>query len=308
MHSRPDVLVLGGGGVLGEAWMMGVLAGIEDATGFDLRDCESFVGTSAGSIVAAHLVAGRSPRRPSAVGTELEVGNAQPVRGLAVAAVAAARRAGSYALAASATFAPLALGVAAPGGAVIRALLLRSLPHPPDTLTQLRVRVEQSGARFDGRLRVTAVDRRSGRRVVFGSPSAPTATVAQAVEASCTVPWLFAPVEINGREYVDGGVWSPTNLDAAPAGRDTHVLCLNPTASIAPTHTLLTVMRNVARSAVSIEALALRRRGAAVRTIGPNAESAAAMGSNFMDQEPRTLVLAAGYRQGLLVAADGRRW
>ena len=45
---RPDVLVLGGGGVLGEAWMMGVLAGIEDATGFDLRDCEYFVGTSAG--------------------------------------------------------------------------------------------------------------------------------------------------------------------------------------------------------------------------------------------------------------------
>src|SRR5690242_6625603 len=36
MLTRPDVLVLGGGGVLGEAWMMGVLAGIEDATGFDL--------------------------------------------------------------------------------------------------------------------------------------------------------------------------------------------------------------------------------------------------------------------------------
>jgi predicted acylesterase/phospholipase RssA len=47
------------------------------------------------------------------------------------------------------------------------------------------------------------------------------------------VPWLFAPVTIGTREYVDGGVWSPTNLDAAPAGRDTHVLCLNPTASLA---------------------------------------------------------------------------
>ncbi len=57
MLSRPDVLVLGGGGVLGEAWMMGVLAGIEDATGFDLRRCEYFVGTSAGAIVAALLAA-----------------------------------------------------------------------------------------------------------------------------------------------------------------------------------------------------------------------------------------------------------
>lgn len=286
--------------------MMGVLAGIEDATGFDLRDCETFVGTSAGAIVAAHLVAGRSPRRPAAVGTEVQVSDAQPVRGLAVAALGAARRAGAFALAASSAFAPLALGVAAPGGALVRSLLLRGLPRPPDTLSELRARIERSGARFDGRLRVMAVDRRSGRRVAFGSPGAPRATVAEAVAASCTVPWLFAPVTIGGREYVDGGVWSPTNLDAAPAGRDTHVLCLNPTASLVGSHALLTVMRNVARSAVSIESLALRRRGASVRTVAPNAECAAAMGSNFMDQEPRSRVMAAGYRQGLLVGADGR--
>jgi NTE family protein len=307
MRSLPDVLVLGGGGVLGEAWMMGVLAGIEDGAGFDLRDCESFVGTSAGSIVAAHLVAGRSPRRPSSVGNEVTVGGPQPVRGLAVAAVTAARRAGSFALSASSTFAPLALGMAAPGGALLRSLLLRGLPRPPDTLARLRSQVERSAARFDGRLRVTAVDRGSGRRVVFGSPGAPRATVAEAVEASCTVPWLFAPVRIGGREYVDGGVWSPTNLDAAPAGRDTHVLCLNPTANLTTSHTLLTVMRNVARSAASIESLALRRRGAAVRTVAPNAECAAAMGSNFMADEPRTRVLAAGYRQGLRIAADDGR-
>src|SRR4051812_49922974 len=54
----PDVLVLGGGGVLGEAWMSALLAGIEDASGFDPRDCSGFVGTSAGSIVAAGLGAG----------------------------------------------------------------------------------------------------------------------------------------------------------------------------------------------------------------------------------------------------------
>ena len=307
MLSRPDVLVLGGGGVLGEAWMMGLLAGIEDATGFDMRECESFVGTSAGSIVAAHLASGRPPRRPSAVGTEVEVGHAQPSRALAVAALAAARRAGSFAAAAASAFAPLALGVAAPGGAVLRALLLRSLPEPHDTLAHLRHQIAESAASFDGRLRVTAVDRKSGRRVVFGSPGAPSATVAEAVEASCTVPWLFAPVQIGAREYVDGGVWSPTNLDAAPAGRDTHVLCLNPTASLPPSHPLLAVVRNVSRSAVSVESLVLRRRGAAVKTVAPNTESAAAMGSNFMSPEPRTRVLAAGYRQGLLVAADGTR-
>jgi NTE family protein len=311
MSSRPDVLVLGGGGVLGEAWMMGVLAGLEDGAGVDLRDCDAFVGTSAGSIVAAHLTAGMPPRRPSSVSSELAVGDVRPGRGsaavtsLAAVAAGAARRAGGVALAASATFAPLALGAAAPGGAVLRALLLRGLPEPADTLVALRDQVERSAARFDGRLRVVAVDRATGRRVVFGRPGAPAASVAAAVEASCTVPWLFAPVRISGRDYVDGGVWSPTNLDVAPVGRDTHVLCLNPTASLAGNHRLFAVMRNVARSAVSIESLALRRRGARVRAIAPNAECAAVMGSNYMDSEPRGRVLAAGYRQGLTLAGAG---
>jgi NTE family protein len=98
---------------------------------------------------------------------------------------------------------------------------------------------------------------------------------------------------------VDGGVWSPTNLDAAPAGRDTHVLCLNPTASLPSSGGVLAVVRGVSRTAVSVEALALRRRGAAVRTLAPNAECADVMGTNFMDREPRGRVLAAGYRQGL---------
>jgi NTE family protein len=302
MRSRPDVLVLGAGGVLGEAWMMGVLAGIEDATGFDLRDCDYYVGTSAGSIVAAHLIGGQSPRRPSTVdATEDEPlsNGARPVDGLAAAGLAAARRMGSLALAAGATFAPLALGLAAPGGAVARALLLRRLPRPKDTLDDLRRSIERIGPRFDGRLRIAAVDKRSGRRVVFGRPGAPRASVAEAVEASCCVPWLFSPVTIAGREYVDGGVWSPTNLDAAPAGRDTQVLCLNPTASIPGSSGVLAVVRGVSRTAVSVEALALRRRGATVRMLAPSADCAQIMGTNFMDREPRGRLLAAAYRQGL---------
>jgi NTE family protein len=211
----------------------------------------------------------------------------------------AARRAGAVALAAASTFAPLALGLAAPGGAVLRALMLRRLPRPQQTLEGVLRHVERFGARFDGRLRIAAVDRGSGRRVMFGSPGAPRATVAEAVTASCTVPWLFAPLEIDGREYVDGGVWSPTNMDAAPAGRLTEVLCLNPTASLPGSSGALAMVRRVSRSAVSLEALVLRRRGVRVQMVGPNVESATAMGTNFMEREPRGRVLAAGYRQGL---------
>ncbi len=306
MRSRPDVLVLGGGGVLGEAWMMGVLGGLEDATGFDLRRCEHFVGTSAGSIVAARLAAGESPRRPRAPKSEIAAPREQPEATLGTAAIEVARRAGAWALAAGAAFVPLALGVAAPGGALVRAAVLRRLPRPHENLDELGRSIEQTPARFDGRLRIAAVDRASGRRVVFGSPGAPPASVALAVQASCSVPWLFAPVAIGAREYVDGGVWSGTNLDAAPAGRDTHVLCLTPAASIASSESVLALVRKVARTAVSVEALALRRRGADVRLVAPNVESATAMGTNFMDREPRGRVLAAGYRQGLQLGLKDR--
>jgi hypothetical protein len=48
----------------------------------------------------------------------------------------------------------------------------------------------------------------------------------------------------------------------------------------------------------------LRRRGAEVRTIGPSADAARAIGVNLMDPGPRERVLAAGYRQGLEVGGD----
>jgi NTE family protein len=133
---------------------------------------------------------------------------------------------------------------------------------------------------------------------VFGRPGAPRTSVGAAVQASCTVPWLYEPVRIGDHEYVDGGVWSPTNLDVAPAWRETQVLCLNPLAATDGNHSLLAFARNAARSSVSLEELALRRRGATVRTLAPDLVAQAAMGDNLMDREPRARVLAAGYRQG----------
>jgi NTE family protein len=304
MLSRPDILVLGGGGVLGEAWINGVLAGIEDESGFDLRRCEYFVGTSAGSIVAARLVAGQRPERPAQTRQELELARPENAGAGTPAMLEAARRGASWALALSSPLAPTALGLAAPGGAILRATLLRAIPRPHGILAGLREHVDASGARFDGRLRVVAVERRSGRRVVFGSPRAPDCTVGEAVAASCTVPWLFEPVRIDGADYVDGGVWSPTNLDAAPAGRDTQVLCLSPLGSIAAAGSLIAFARNLVRSAVSLEELALRRRGARVRIISPDVGAAGAMGQNLMDREPRGRVLAAAYTQGCGLAAS----
>src|SRR5436309_12374151 len=56
-----DVLVLGGGGVLGEAWMTAALASLHEAGGPDARASGCFIGTSAGSVVGAGLARGMAP-------------------------------------------------------------------------------------------------------------------------------------------------------------------------------------------------------------------------------------------------------
>ena len=286
----PDVLVLAGGGVIGEAWMTGLLAGIEDEAGADLRSVEAFVGTSAGAIVAARLAAGEPLRRPARAGAPPAAEGETGRPGLL-------RTAARWGWAATSPLAPVATALSAPGGALVRSAMLARAPDTGRTLGRLHAEIERSGARFDGRLRVCCVDKRSGKRVVFGAPGAPRASVADAVTASCAIPWVFAPVRIGDREYVDGGVWSVTNLDAAPARRQTEVLCLDPTASLS------SPLRQAFRVAISVELQILRRRGARVHHVGPDAEAAAAMGTDFMATEPLAAALAAGHRQGRALAA-----
>jgi len=284
-----DVLVLGGGGILGEAWMSGVLAGLDEAGGLDSRACERFVGTSAGSIVAARLVAGRSLRRPGARPRAAEADGGAPPRGRVL------REAVRVGWLATAPLAPLALAAAAPAGAAVRSLALARVPAGRYPLTDLHKRVGDWRARFDGRLRVCTVDRSNGRRVVFGAPGAPKASVADAVQASCAIPAVFEPVRIGGREYVDGGAWSVTNLDVAPVSRGTRVLCLEPTGALG--------IRGAAfRVATEIELQVLRRRRAEVQRVMPDSDSVELMGL-LMDGRPLPKVIAAGYAQGLALAA-----
>jgi NTE family protein len=347
--TRPDVLVLGAGGILGEAWMSSLLAGIEERTGIDFRRTESLVGTSAGSIVAASLVAGRRPPPPQVRVSEARGRAAAPGRGRGrgagrggararagetyaraagadggtatdaagvaagagggfagrsargVGGVAARRLMGAFASTA-APLAPLALSAGAPGGALVRAALHAGAPAGTRTLGPLAGELDRAGARFDGRLRVCCVDRARGRRVVFGAPGAPPARVGEAVAASCAIPSVFRPVRIGGREYVDGGVWSLTNLDAAPVAQDTQVLCLTPTGGVgAGPLSPLAAVRVALRAAEAVEVAFLRRRGARVRVIVPEGEAAQALGFNLMDPRPRTKVAGAGYRQGLAI-------
>jgi NTE family protein len=302
VFARPDVLVLGAGGTLGEAWMRGLLGGIEAGSEVDFRACEYFVGTSAGSIVAATLAAGRPPEAGEQAAREWAeavaeaeaegdvgagetagdeeggTGGARERGAISGALGAAARGVGRAGVAAATPFVPAVLAGTAPVGRLARAAALRGIPRPRRTLPRLTGYLDSLQGTFDGRLRIAVVDRASGRRVMLGAPDAPHAHVPQAVLASCAIPWVFAPVEIAGREYVDGGVWSPTNLDAAPASRGARVLCLIPLAG-----SNLPGARRANTAVAAAEAMAVRARGAEVTTIAPDDDCTRAFGPSLMD-------------------------
>jgi NTE family protein len=297
------VLVLGVGGILGESWMWGYLGGAHSATGEDFRRARQLIGTSAGSIAAARLAGGEDPRRgEERIRWDAE---AEPER-RSGALRAALERASRLSLGAMSPLAAPALAAATPGGALARAAVLARVPPGRIELNDLRSRVAALGPAFDGRLNIVAVDRGSGRRVAFGADGAPEASVADAVAASCAIPGYFAPVEIAGREYVDGGVWSPTNLDLARAGSGDRVLCLVPTAAMGTAPAL--ALRGLAagwRLATGVEAAAARRRAATVEVVVPDEGSARAMGSDLMNPRRRAAVLEAGFRQGARNGAPG---
>jgi NTE family protein len=297
----PDVLVLGVGGTLGEAWLSGFLAGAGQQGGIDFRQSAHFVGTSAGSVVAARLAAGRPPRGPGEVAGLAQ--QAPPASG-GLARTAFDRLAwvpyDSSLLAMG-----VALRAARPGRALARAAFLAQLPRGRIPLDDLRARIAALGARFDGRLLVVAVDASTGQRVVFGAPGTPQADVPDAVAASCAVPGLFRPVRIGDRDYVDGGVWSPANLDIAPVRPGTRVLCLVPTAvHRAVGRIAVRVLARGWQAAIAVEAAEARRRGARVTIIGPDAGSSAAMGADLMDASRRDQVASAGFAQGMAAAAS----
>ena len=199
--------------------------------GIDFRECEYFVGTSAGSIVAAFLAAGRAPDS----GAE-----ARAARDWAAAADGngtrrgASRVLGARSAAAAATpLAPLALATATPGGAVARAAALRAAPRTTRSMPGLGRLIDARGRA----LRRAPADRR-GRppqrppRRVRRARTRRRATVGEAVLASCSVPWIFAPVRDRRARVRRRRRLEPDEPRRDPGRRGTEVLCLNPTASL----------------------------------------------------------------------------
>jgi NTE family protein len=140
---------------------------------------------------------------------------------------------------------------------------------------------------------IVACNYRTGRRVPFGRPGCPEADLTDAVAASCAIPGFYRPVVINGTRYVDGGMYSASNLDLlANAGLDV-VICLNPTStlettrSVNPLDRVAEVVRRAATRRLDYEARKVRAQGARVVLIQPVADDLALMGRNLMRRKGR---------------------
>jgi len=295
--------VLGAGGAVGHAFHAGVLAALEERTGFDPRDAEIIIGTSAGSIVGALLRAG--------VGVEdlVEgtVGHSVPEE--MKSRFAAARRSSNERAQAMPRNRGLRLGFSSPGilaevarrpwrvrpGAVAAALLPAGRV-PTSVITDWLELVLDRWP--DRQLRVCAVSRSTGRRVVFGPEGGPPPAVA--VAASCAVPGLFAPVVVDGVEYVDGGVHSPTNADlAAGLGLDV-VVVSSPMSAARPLRPGLDLPgRQLARLTLSREVASLRRQRIPTLVFQPTAADRQVMGLNAMDRSRRDPVTRQARKSAL---------
>jgi NTE family protein len=306
-------LVLGAGGVLGAAWSVGALCALEESTGVDLRTCDTIVGTSAGAVLAALLGSGVSP-------AELrEHQRGRPLRGRL------ADLSWDYDRSTGGALPPLPrLGVGSP--ALVRNNAWRLRRIPPTAVLSALLPVGRGSLAELGRLVaalapgggwarhrgvwIVAMDYETGRRVPFGRAGEPTATLAEAVMASCAIPAWYAPVVIGGHRYVDGGACSATSVDLlAGLGLD-EVYVVAPLVSTETDRprSLLTRMERRWRAVVTRRCLhevgKLTAGGTKVTVLAPGPEDLEAIGANVMQTSRRLRVLETSLRTSAKALAD----
>jgi NTE family protein len=260
-------LVLGGGGVTGVAWELGLLAGLAEA-GLTLGNAGLIVGTSAGSVVAVHV----------ASGSDLEASYAKQIQG--PGNEIAARL--SSILVARLVWAAVTSASPARFGRRMGQLAQAAVTGPEAERREIIASRLPTRSWPERDLRLTAVDVQTGERRVFtrgdGVP------LGDAVAASCAVPGVWPPVTILGRRYIDGGMRSATNADLV-AGADRVVI-------VAPITVGLGVMTSVATQVDE-----LRRGGSRVVVIRPSRTSWRVIGRNVLDPARRAPAAQAGRAQ-----------
>jgi len=299
-------LVLGAGGVMGGAWLTGGLEALARETGWDPGSADNIVGTSAGSLMGTLLAADIPPWFMVAHS------NGEVFEGLEGAdgrAAADADRSGGAVFRIErriprigpGSWSMIASGLTRLNSHTATAVICGLLPEGVVSNEPLKdtVRRAVAGAWPDNpALWVVACDYSTGHRVPFGRRGEPGADIADAVAASCAIPGFYRPVTIGGKRYVDGGVWSTSNLDLLVPDPPDLVVCLNPTSSLHPpqawnpAHRVAHFFRRTSGRVLGSEAKRLRAAGAEVVLVQPTDEDHAVMGANLMATRNRNRVIA----------------
>jgi NTE family protein len=293
-------LVLGGGGSAGQAWTIGVVAGLADA-GIDMTEAADLViGTSSGATAAAQVRGGIPPaellasvlsppvrpagqNRPSPPGLPTAT-VFERMRAIGAAAISAAdlqRAMGAFGLESDATFGPAAAEQR-------RVMVAARLPRQQWP---------------DRPMIVAAVNAHTGELAAFDRDSG--VDLVDAVTAGTALPGVVPTHNINGTRYINGGVRSAENADLAVGYAN--VVVLSPFGG--RTGTLPAgQFEGIRRSAewgtdLASQVEALRKQGSRVVVIAPDSDSRAAMGMNQMDPATRIPASRAGFAQGKQEAA-----
>lgn len=268
MAAGSRALVLGGGGITGIAWELGLIARLA-ADGVDLTEADVMIGTSAGSSVAAQLCSGR------------------PIEELYRAQLEPPRTERAAAMSPSIIVRYVAAGLIPGSEQAMRARIGRMASRARTVPAEERLAIIRSrmpGAEWPERTRllITAVDADSGEARVFDRDSG--VGIADAVAASCAVPLVWPPVPIGDRRYIDGGVRSPVNADLARGAM--RVIALAP---------MTQAFRRSGRPERQLGTL-----GPGVRTllVAPSAQARQESGRNPLDPAFRAAAARAGYAQG----------
>lgn len=262
-------LVLGGGGITGIAWEIGVLFGLADV-GVDLSNVDLVVGTSAGSVVGAQYTTGLS--------LEEMYGRQLRPPGYELTAKIGLQVKLSYLKAMMRTRDPITYRT------LVGKMSLRTPEADRRSVIASRLPFQEWPAGVD--LKVTAVDAETGEFAVFDRSSG--VDMVDAITASCAVPGVWPAVAIDGRHYMDGAIQSPTNTHlAAEADR---VLVLAP---------IPTGFGPLPKTVAQIAAL----KGKA-QLVSPDAAARNAIGPNVLDPAYRGAAARAGRTQAVAMATQ----
>jgi NTE family protein len=276
-------LVLGGGGPVGIGWQSGLAVGLT-GEGVHWGEADLIVGTSAGSVVGAQLALAMDlAEGVSELGAPLPVadGGAAGMDGL-LTAMAEAATSG-----ATPEEARIALGRLATSAATVS----------EERFIAAFDRVK--GRAWPEAYACTAVDVATGELKLWDSTAG--VDLPRAVASSCAVPGVFPPITIGGSRYMDGGMRTPLNADAA-VGHDVVIVvsCFAlslPEGMSDPTFDALVAQ-------VEAELTRLRTAGASLDIIAPGQEflDLSGWGLNLMDPTLARDAFDVGVRQAALEA------